>query len=70
MRMCLYYSEQGQHKQNHHAEREIGILSTRWKHQMKKKGFPMHLWDLGLMYESDLLIHMARDVAEGLAIKK
>eukprot|EP00957_Ditylum_brightwellii_P062496 4742885-Ditylum_brightwellii.AAC.1 len=32
MRMHLCYSKQGQHKQNHHAEYEIGILSTCWKH--------------------------------------
>eukprot|EP00957_Ditylum_brightwellii_P025452 1924426-Ditylum_brightwellii.AAC.1 len=27
MRMHLHYSEQGQHKQDHHAEHERGILS-------------------------------------------
>eukprot|EP00957_Ditylum_brightwellii_P170855 13004169-Ditylum_brightwellii.AAC.2 len=60
VRVHLCYSEQVQHKQNHHAEHEISILSTCWKHQMKKKGVPMHLWDLGLMYESELLTRMAR----------
>eukprot|EP00957_Ditylum_brightwellii_P110874 8456817-Ditylum_brightwellii.AAC.1 len=60
MRMFFFYSKQGRHKQHHHAEHEISILSIHWKHQMKKKGVPRCLWDLGLMYESELLIHMAR----------
>eukprot|EP00957_Ditylum_brightwellii_P122515 9342854-Ditylum_brightwellii.AAC.1 len=32
IRMHLCYSEQDQHKQNHHAKCEVGILSTHWKH--------------------------------------
>eukprot|EP00957_Ditylum_brightwellii_P079798 6069066-Ditylum_brightwellii.AAC.1 len=60
MRMRLCDSEQGQHKQNHHAECEICILAMCWKHQMKKKGVPRLLWDLCLMYESELLTRMAR----------
>eukprot|EP00957_Ditylum_brightwellii_P034329 2604023-Ditylum_brightwellii.AAC.1 len=32
VRMHLCYSKQGQHKQNHHAEHEIGILYACWKY--------------------------------------
>eukprot|EP00957_Ditylum_brightwellii_P172661 13143405-Ditylum_brightwellii.AAC.1 len=60
MRIRLCYSEQGQHKQNYYAEHEIGILAMCRKHQMKKRGVPRRLWDLGFMYESKLLTHMTR----------
>eukprot|EP00957_Ditylum_brightwellii_P023002 1736111-Ditylum_brightwellii.AAC.1 len=60
MRMNLCYSKQGQHKQNHHAECKIGILSTQWKHHMKKKGVPRCLWDLDMVYVKELSTHIVR----------
>ena len=60
LRTKLYTTEQGRKNQNHPAEREIGILSTRWKSRMAKKRVPKRLWDFGLIYESDILCRMAR----------
>ena len=60
MRIKLHTMEQGRKNQNHAAEREIGILSKRWKLRMRKKRVPKRLWDFGLIYESELLSSMAR----------
>jgi hypothetical protein len=60
MRIMLHTTEQGRKNQNHAAKREIGFLSKRWKLRMTKKSVPKHLWDFGLVYESELLSHMAR----------
>ena len=40
MRIKLHTTEQGRKNQNHAAEREIGILSKRWKLRMRKKRVP------------------------------
>jgi hypothetical protein len=56
----LHTSEQGCKNQNHAAEREIGRLAKRWRLQMTRKRVPKHLWDFGLVYESELLSGMAR----------
>ena len=60
--MCikLHTTEQGRKNQNHHAEREIGILSQRVKLCMIKKQVPKRLWDYGLIYESEVMSRMAR----------
>jgi hypothetical protein len=60
MRIMLHTSEQGCKNQNHAAEREIGRLAKRWRLQMTRKRVPKHLWDFGLVYESELLSGMAR----------
>ena len=46
--------------QNHAAEREIGILSRRWKIQMQKKRVPKRLWDFWLVVESKIPTQMSR----------
>ena len=56
----LFTAEQGHHDQNHPAEREIGLLATRWKQRMIKRKLPSRLWDFGLMCESEILSHTAR----------
>jgi hypothetical protein len=61
-RMCimLHTTEQGRKNQNHAAERKIGFLTKCWKLRMTKKKVPKHLWDFGLIYESELLSRMAQ----------
>jgi hypothetical protein len=59
MRIKLHTTESGRKNQNHAAEREIGVLSQRWRLRMEKKGVPKVLWDFGLIYESELLTRMA-----------
>ena len=60
MHIMLHMTEQGCKNQNHAAESEIGLLVRRWKLCMTKKKVPKHLWDFGLVYESELLCQMAR----------
>jgi predicted GIY-YIG superfamily endonuclease len=59
MQIMLHTTEQGRKNQNHAAEREIGFLVKQWKLRMTKKKVPKWLWDLGLIYESELLSRMA-----------
>ena len=60
MRIMLHTTKQGCKNQNHAAESEIGLLARCWKLCMMKKKVPKHLWDFGLVYESELLCQMAR----------
>lgn len=41
----VQYTEPGRKNQNHRAEREIGILKTRWRHRMVSRAVPTRLWD-------------------------
>ena len=58
MRIRLQTLEQGRKNQNQAAERDIGFLEKRWRASMHKKKVPERLWDLGLAYESELLLRM------------
>ena len=60
MRIKLYCSEKGRKNQNHHAEREIGIVKKRWMSRMRKKNVHRRLWDFGIVFETELLTRMAR----------
>ena len=60
MRIRLHTLEQGRKNQNQVAEREIGFLAKRWRARMHNKKVPKKLWDFGLVYESELLLVMAR----------
>ena len=60
MRIRLHTSGQGRKNQNQAAEREIGFLAKLWRARMNKKKVPQSLWDFGLVYESELLLRMAR----------
>jgi len=40
MQIDLTYSEKGRSNENHHAEREIGILKQRWQQKMVRKNVP------------------------------
>lgn len=51
----MHYTEQGRKNQNHRAEREIGILKSRWKHRMTSSCVPTRLWDYGLVYEAEIM---------------
>lgn len=66
----IHYAEKGRKNQNHHVEREIGILKTRWKRRMTANAIPMRLWDYGLVYEAEILSRMCRheDGRSGLEI--
>eukprot|EP00957_Ditylum_brightwellii_P149042 11348473-Ditylum_brightwellii.AAC.1 len=67
--MELLTTKQGCHTQNYHTEQEIGILSTQWMQKMKKKATPKQLWDLELVYESDILSEMIRGINRRSGIK-
>jgi hypothetical protein len=56
----LHHTEKGRKNQNHKAEREIGILKTRWKRRMTEKSVPSRLWDYGLVYEAEIMSRMCR----------
>ena len=66
----LHYAEKGRKNQNHRAEREIGILKTRWKNRMAAKGVPSRLWDYGLVYESEILSRISRAPNEWSGIEQ
>ena len=51
----MHYTEPGRKNQNHTAEREIGILKTRWKRRMTDANIPTRLWDYGLVYEAEIM---------------
>ena len=59
-RIQFHYSEKGTGKQNHKAEREIGLLKQRWRRRMNERRVPNRLWDYGLVYEAGLLSRVAR----------
>ena len=54
----LRYTEKGRKNQNHWAEREIGILKSRWKRRMVTQAVPMRLWDYGLVYKAEIMSRM------------
>ena len=56
----MRWSEKGTGKQNHKAEREIGLLKQQWHRRMTESNVPRRLWDYGLVYESGLLSRVAR----------
>ena len=56
----MHYTEPGRKNQNHRAEREIGILKTRWKHRMTDANVPTRLWDYGLVYEAEIMSRTCR----------
>ena len=60
MRIRLHTLEQGRKNQNQAAERKIGFMEKRWRYRMHKKKVPKMLWGFGLVYESELLLRMAR----------
>ena len=66
----MHYAEKGRKNQNHRAEREIGILKSRWKNQMAAKGVPSRLWDYGLVYESEILSRISRAPNERSGIEQ
>eukprot|EP00957_Ditylum_brightwellii_P211726 15366514-Ditylum_brightwellii.AAC.2 len=43
-----------------HTDFVCKARKMRWKQRMSKKGVPHCLWDLGLIYKSELLSHIAR----------
>ena len=51
-RIDLKWAEKGTSKQNHRAEREIGLLKQRWHRHMVDCRVPRRLWDYGLVHES------------------
>ena len=59
-RVDMRWSEKGTGKQNHKAEREIGLLKQRWHRRMADSNVPRRLWDFGLVYETGLLSRIAR----------
>ena len=60
----LHHMEKGCKDQNHHVEREIGILKQRWKDSMAHKSVPSRLWDYGLVYEEEILSCMCQGNSE------
>jgi hypothetical protein len=42
------------------AERKIGEVKKRWRHQMVKKNIPRRLWDYGLVYEAEIISRISR----------
>ena len=56
----LHHTESGRKNQNHKAEREIGILKTRWKRRMLEQSVPSRLWDYGLVYEAEIMSRTCR----------
>jgi hypothetical protein len=59
MHIILHTTEPERKNQNHAAEHKISFLAKQWKLCMMKKKVPNHLWDFGLVYESELLSRMA-----------
>ena len=59
-RIDLKWAEKGTSKQNHRAEREIGVLKQRWHRRMVDCRVPPRLWDYGLAHESGILSRVAR----------
>ena len=59
-RIDIKWSEKGTGKQNHRAEREIGLLKERWRRRMADLNVPKRLWDYGLVYEAGILNRVAR----------
>ena len=59
-RIDLKWAEKGTSKQNHRAEREIGLLKQRWHRRMVDCRVPRRLWDYGLVHESGVLSRVAR----------
>jgi hypothetical protein len=70
MRIMVHTTEQGCKNLNHAAECEIGFLAKQWKLCMMKKKVPKWLWDFGLIYESELLSHMAQGSNHGTGYKE
>ena len=56
----MHWAEKGTGKQNHKAEREIGLLKQRWRQRMQDRKIPTILWDYGLVYEAGLLSRVAQ----------
>ena len=59
-RIDMKWCEKGTGKQNHKAEREIGLLKQRWRRRMADLQVPKRLWDYGLVYEAGILSRVAR----------
>ena len=59
-RIDMQWSEKQTGKQNHKAEREIGLLKQRWHRRMTDGNVPKRLWDFGLVYEAGILSRVAR----------
>lgn len=56
----MHFAEKGRKNQNAQAERENGVLKSRWKVQMQRKNVPSRLWDYGLVYEGEILSRITR----------
>ena len=59
-RIDMQWAERHTGKQNHRAEREIGLLKQRWHRRMMELDVPRRLWDFGLVYEAGVLSRVAR----------
>ena len=57
----IHYSEKGRHKQNHKAEREIGILKQRWRTIKSQRNIPERLWDYFFEHDAEILSRMAKN---------
>ena len=66
----VHHTEPGRKNQNHRAEREIGILKTRWRTRMANNAVPHRLWDYGLVYEAEIMSRTCRhhDDCSGIEI--
>lgn len=60
LRIRIHWSEKGRSNQNHKAEREIGILKSKWRKRMVDRNIPTRLWDYGLVYEAEILSRLSR----------
>ena len=59
-RVDIHWTERHTGKQNHRAEREIGLLKQRWHRRATDLHVPKRLWDFGLVYEAGILSRVAR----------
>ena len=59
-RIDMHWIERNTGKQNHRAEREIGLLKQRWHRRAMDLHVPRRLWDYGLVYEAGVLSRVAR----------
>ena len=58
--MQIQNLDQGRYNYNHATERDIGFSSKYWRIKITKKLIPKQLWDLGLVYEDQILSIMSR----------
>ena len=59
-RVDIHWTDCHTGKQNHRAEREIGLLKQRWHRRATDLHVPKRLWDFGLVYEAGILSRVAR----------